>query len=392
MTIELVHALRIIIESSPGGIKAHPLDEETTGMLSAWIVHELRDIYRDCTVWRFLEQRAAKGSSEKWMAFLENALREHIARVCEWALDVAALLDPRGVMVAGRRDLDVSEYTQRFNLIELLDNFGPYHITMLITPVLRGDSWELLAKTGREFFSFDDGSGAGGIRYFILSSNRWICLCALYALWKSNGIGNLNFGEREALETLARQANSRASRTAAQLLSYAKDSDVVKIDAFELLERVMSLKNTPLFGTIPAEKLMELAEITQRLTYKKGTLISREGELSDHLYIVAGGSLKIVKAKNGVKTILSIVGKGETYGEIGLFNQAPRSASAVANEDCELWVIQRSALKKTLLDMPEIAYNLLGVFSEKLRRSGEEVALLHTTLSSSIKELAVDDE
>jgi CRP-like cAMP-binding protein len=107
---------------------------------------------------------------------------------------------------------------------------------------------------------------------------------------------------------------------------------------------------------------------------------------------VAGGSLKIVKAKNGVKTILSIVVKGETYGEIGLFNQAPRSASAVANEDCELWVIQRSALKKTLLDMPEIAYNLLGVFSEKLRRSGEEVALLHTTLSSSIKELAVDEE
>jgi CRP-like cAMP-binding protein len=86
------------------------------------------------------------------------------------------------------------------------------------------------------------------------------------------------------------------------------------------------------------------------------------------------------------------VAKGETYGEIGLFNQAPRSASAIANEDCELWVVQRSALKKFLLEMPEIAYNLLEVFSEKLRRSGEEVALLQTTLSTGLKEHSVHEE
>jgi CRP-like cAMP-binding protein len=194
------------------------------------------------------------------------------------------------------------------------------------------------------------------------------------------------------LEKLALEPHSLAAGAAAQLLSSNKDQRAMKIDAFELLERVMSLKKTPLFGSIPAEKLIELAEIIQRLAYKKGTLISREGELSDHLYVVASGSLKIVKVKNGVKTILSIVAKGETYGEIGLFNQAPRSASAIANEDCELWVVQRSALKKFLLEMPEIAYNLLEVFSEKLRRSGEEVALLQTTLSTGLKEHSVHEE
>ena len=326
------------------------------------------------------------------MLFLEDALREHLARVCEWALDVAALLDPKGVMVAGRRNFDVKEYTQRFNLIELLDNFGPRHITMLITPILRRDSWELLAKTGRGFFSFDDGSAAGGIRYFISSSNRWTCLCAIYALWKISGARGLLAEEREVLESLAHDPHSLAASAAAQLLSSDKDQPAMTIDAFELLERVMSLKKTPLFASIPAEKLIELAEIIHRVAYKKGTLISREGELSDHLYVVASGSLKIVKIKNGVKTILSIVAKGETYGEIGLFNQAPRSASAIANEDCELWVIQRSALKKFLLEMPEIAYNLLEVFSEKLRRSGEEVALLQTTLSTSLKENTVNEE
>jgi CRP-like cAMP-binding protein len=158
------------------------------------------------------------------------------------------------------------------------------------------------------------------------------------------------------------------------------------VEPFELLERVMSLKNTTLFHSVPAEKLMGLAEITRSMSYKKGTLISREGEVSDHLYIVRKGGLKIVKSKNNIKTILTILHEGETYGEIGLFNQAPRSASAIADEDCELWVIQRSSLKKFLLEMPEIAYNFLEIFSEKLRKNSEEVAQLHTSFTNSKKD------
>ena len=108
--------------------------------------------------------------------------------------------------------------------------------------------------------------------------------------------------------------------------------------------------------------------------------------IRDSLYIVKRGSLKIVKVKNNVRTILSIIRQGEAYGEIGLLNQAPRSASAIANEDCELYVVQRGALKKLLMETPEIAYNFLEIFSDKLRKSGEEVALLQTTLSGRIRE------
>jgi ATP/ADP translocase len=386
MIVECIHALRVIIESSREGLKAHPLAPETSAFLSSWVIKELKEVYKDSAAWSLLRLKDGETSGNEGMLFLEDALREHLSRECEWALDVAALLDPQGVMVVGRRDLDVKEYTQRFNLIELLDNFGPHHITMLITPILRGDPWEQLAKTGRGFFTIEEGDGAPDIGYFMRSSNRLISMCALYVLWNMPEREQLLAKEKETLKKIQNDHHSYVAKAAAQVLSPEALSGTMTIDAFDLLERVMSLKKTPLFSTIPAEKLMELAEITQRLSYKQGTLISREGELSDHLYIVAKGSLKIVKTKNNVKTILSIVRKGETYGEIGLFNQAPRSASALANEDCELWVIQRSALKKILLEMPEIAYNLLEVFSEKLRRSGEEVALLHTTLSNSIKE------
>ena len=158
------------------------------------------------------------------------------------------------------------------------------------------------------------------------------------------------------------------------------------IEPFELLERVLALKKTSLFRHISAEKLMGLAELFQHIAYKNGTLISREGEISDHLYIIREGSLRVVKTRNGVKTVVTVLQAGETYGEIGLFNQAPRSASAIANEDCDLWIIQRSALKKFLLDMPEIAYNFLEVFSEKLRKSSDEVVELHMSISKAKKD------
>jgi hypothetical protein len=393
MMVELVHAMRVIAENdSEKNPQGQALTTDVASILSAWIIKELEIVYKDCVVWATWRKKRPEEPDANGQGFLEDALREHLARVCEWAMDVAAMLDPKGVMVKGRRDLDLSEHTQRFTLIELLDNFGPHHISMLIAPILRNDPWEQLAKTGRGFFKYEEDFDALDNCYFFRSSNRWVSLCAFYYLFKMPG-GILRLKEeKETLEKIKNDHQSYLAKAAAQLLSTGVEAPIMKIEALDLLERVMSLKKTPLFGTIPAEKLMELAELTQRLSYKKGTLISREGELSDHLYIVATGSLKIVKVKNNVKTILNIVRKGETYGEIGLFNQAPRSASAVANEDCDLWVLQRSPLKKMLLDMPEIAYNLLEVFSEKLRKSGEELAALHATLSSNKMEYTIDEE
>ncbi|GAG14527.1 unnamed protein product, partial [marine sediment metagenome] len=75
---------------------------------------------------------------------------------------------------------------------------------------------------------------------------------------------------------------------------------------------------------------------------------------------------------------LSVLGPGQTYGEVGLFSQAQRSASAVAREDSRLYQVQRSAFKKLLMNTPEIAYNFLEIFSEKLRKSGDDAMLQET--------------
>jgi hypothetical protein len=394
MMVELVLCARRIAEDNSAAVRSFPRDPEIDAIITDWIMGELEGVYRDCYAWSaFCGRTDCKRSSDDRLAFLERALSDQCARVCDLSLDALSLLDEKGVMATVRRDLDLREKTNRSEMIEIVDAFSPPRIAGLVIPILRSDPLDSLARTGKAYFHFNEGLAQEELGYFVLSKNHWISLSALYSLWRGSASGWSNAQAlveryREALVRVSREKHSPLAIIAERLLGIKEQS----MEPFDLLERVMSLKKTQLFRNVPAEKLIELAEISQHLSYKEGTLISREGELSDHLYVVASGSLKIVKMRGTVKTILSIIEKGETYGEIGLFNQAPRSASAVANEDCELWVVQRSALKKLLLDMPDIAYNLLEVFSEKLRRSGEEVAMLTSTLSTHKKELTLLDD
>jgi hypothetical protein len=252
--------------------------------------------------------------------------------------------------------------------------------------MLQFESWEKLSRTGKHFFDYSDKLSNRGLSYFIASSNTWISLCTVYCIFQQPGQKDIFQAERKRLEIQIDSVSIYLSRAAKSALEFCEGKVDAMRDTVELLETVLFFKRTLLFRNVAAEKLAGLAEISRIVSYAKDEEISHEGDVAEHLYIVKSGSLKIVKVKNSVKSILSILKPGETYGEIGLFSQEPRSASAVANELCQVFVVKRAPLKKLLLEIPEIAYNVIEVFSQKLRKSGEEVALLHTTLSGKLRE------
>ncbi len=385
MIVEIIHSLRIALE--PGRTKESLLavDREIKNIITDWLLRDLERVYRDSFVWSHVRQKNEKYLHQA-LAILEDALRDQLQRMCERILDVFVLIDAEGMVAEASKDIDLNDNVQRLQVAEIVESFGNTKIGTLAVPILRSDEWGDIAKIGRSHFHFDHNAHENGIHYFILSKNKWVCFCAFYYLYVMHINRRPVTGDRALLVLLKADPNVYLSNSAAYFLDAHDGRDIGMVEPFELLERVMSLKQTALFRHVPAEKLMGLSEIIQCSSYKNGTLISREGEISDHLYIIRKGSLKIVKVKNSVKTVLSILNTGETYGEIGLFNQAPRSASAIANEDCDLWVIPRSALKKYLLDMPEIAYNFLEVFSEKLRKISEDMVELHASVSRKKKD------
>jgi CRP-like cAMP-binding protein len=377
MVFEVVKSLRTIADSVRSSGKTWFINSSTAETIKSWIYSELESVYKDAIQLYNLQ------SMDKTMdlGILEDALRDNIIRFCEWAVSAMVLLDKKGILIWNHNDIDIREKAQRLDLIEIIESTPYQKISSLVLPLLKNESWETLAKIGKNHFHFYQKHIEPGLIYFLKSDNRWICLCTMYAFSKSGLSADTSF--REILKMISTDKNKLVSETASDLLESTDEEQWKKIRAFELLERVLFLKNTVLFKNVGAEKLMRLAEIAQEATYPKDTLISAQGEISDILYIVKKGSLRVVKSEGGLSTVLRKVNSGDTYGEIGLFTQTPRTASAFADEQCELLIIRRGIFKKLLLEIPDIAVSLLEVLCEKLKKNGDTILDLRRQISSN---------
>jgi CRP/FNR family cyclic AMP-dependent transcriptional regulator len=109
------------------------------------------------------------------------------------------------------------------------------------------------------------------------------------------------------------------------------------------------LKSVPLFASFPDEQLRTLVTVVTRRSAPRASVIMAAGDQIDSLYIVISGRLKVMMSDaEGKEVILSLIGPGEFFGEMGLIDDAPRSASVVTIEPCELLSISKRDFKKCL--------------------------------------------
>ena len=91
------------------------------------------------------------------------------------------------------------------------------------------------------------------------------------------------------------------------------------------------LRAVPLFSSVPDEQLRTLATVVTRRSLTRGATVMVAGDQTDSLYIILSGRLKVMMSDaEGKEVILSILGPGEFFGEMGLIDDSPRSASVVA--------------------------------------------------------------
>ena len=100
-----------------------------------------------------------------------------------------------------------------------------------------------------------------------------------------------------------------------------------------------------------------------------GTVIFREGEAGDRLYIVRSGLLRLSRQVHGTEVMIDEVGPGEFCGEISLVNQQPRTCTAIAIKEAELIPLDSMQFEGMLKKNPEIALRMLKKMSERLNRA-----------------------
>ena len=137
------------------------------------------------------------------------------------------------------------------------------------------------------------------------------------------------------------------------------------------------LKSVPMFAAFDEGQLRALVPVVMRRDAPRGAVIMAEGDRVDSLYIVVSGRLKVMMGEaDGKEMILAIIGPGEIFGEMGLIDDGPRSASVIAIEPCELLVVTKRLFKKCLVENAEVALAVLRVVVRRLREADRKMGSL----------------
>jgi CRP/FNR family transcriptional regulator len=157
------------------------------------------------------------------------------------------------------------------------------------------------------------------------------------------------------------------------------------------VERMILLKRVLLFDSLPAERLRALAGICTERLYAPDAVIFRKGDPGDELFVVVEGEVRVglfeheqadaeaerpPTAPGSAFITLAIYGPGSVFGEMTVFNNARRSATAIASGETFLLALRDEALRALLYQQPDIAIELLGTFSDRLRAANERIEAL----------------
>jgi CRP/FNR family transcriptional regulator, cyclic AMP receptor protein len=135
------------------------------------------------------------------------------------------------------------------------------------------------------------------------------------------------------------------------------------------------LRSAPLFAALDDEPAAALRASMTEVELHRGAALFHEGDPGDRLYVVVQGKLKLSRASgDGRENLLAVLGPGEMFGELSLFDPGPRTATASALTESRLLGLGHAALRPWLTGRPEVATELLRAIARRLRRTNENMA------------------
>ncbi|MFL4968529.1 MAG: Crp/Fnr family transcriptional regulator [Xanthobacteraceae bacterium] len=152
----------------------------------------------------------------------------------------------------------------------------------------------------------------------------------------------------------------------------------------------------PLFAGLGEEAITAIASLCTKRNLESGEMLFQKGDKGDALYGVRRGRVRIeTGTAAGGRLALNVLGPGDLFGEIALFDGQPRTADAVAAEASELFMVRRSDFLTYLEREPRITIRLLEMLCQRIRwvsdRMEEAVLLpLHARLARRLCALADD--
>ena len=139
-----------------------------------------------------------------------------------------------------------------------------------------------------------------------------------------------------------------------------------------------TLTSVPFFSGLDEAGLESVGRTVRSRRFRRGEVIFHQGDPGDALFIVMSGSIKIsLPSDTGDEAILATLRPGDFFGELALLDGAPRSATAVAIEPTETYILARDRFRELISTEPIMREALLATLAAEVRRLTHHVEELH---------------
>jgi len=152
------------------------------------------------------------------------------------------------------------------------------------------------------------------------------------------------------------------------------------------------VRKAPLFAALDDEDAAALMESMTTSHLERGDILFHEGDQGDRLYVIGEGKIKLGRTSvDGRENLLAILGPGEMFGELSLFDPGARTATATAVAETQLIALGHEDLDSFLSGRPAVAANLLAALARRLRRTNETLAdLVFTDVPGRVAKALLD--
>lgn len=134
------------------------------------------------------------------------------------------------------------------------------------------------------------------------------------------------------------------------------------------------IAQVPMFQLLDGDERVALAGVMREAGFARGTTLFRHGDPGDETFIVTSGGVELsVRDKLGQHIVLTVATPGDIFGELSLLDEGPRTATAVAKEDCTVLILERQDLKSFVRRRPDAALDIMAVMARRMRATDEKL-------------------
>ena len=137
-------------------------------------------------------------------------------------------------------------------------------------------------------------------------------------------------------------------------------------DAVEMQARIAALQKVDIFRSLSGDELNELAAHLVHAPFVAGDVMTHQGDIAHWLYLIVKGTAEVwVAEENNERKLVSTLGDGQVFGEMGMMTGEPRRATVVAQTDIECYRLDKEGFRRILAARPDIAAEISTVLTDR---------------------------